>query len=385
MNGVIRFVEQTILKHLGLFCVLGVCGLLVLGLEPFHRPKNRVSWMKGENGAMLTDPSTIWSSGSFEFAATADDVESSLEVWLIPAQVSDSTTLLAFSTAKDPLQFWLQQFYSQLILKREPRNGPVGVIGIDDVFRKGRPVFVTITSGKKQSAIYVDGVLARAFPGFRLGKDFSGQLVFGTSPVDDNSWPGQLRGLAIYSSELTATQVARHFQSWTTQGQPAIFGEERPVAVYLMNERAGDVIHNAIQPGVNLQIPERYELVHQYFLQPFWKEYKTTESYWWDLVENVVGFIPLGFACGLYWSSVRPFRHPAVATVTLGFAISLTIEVLQSVLPTRNSGTMDLFTNTFGTYLGYLLYRSKPAQVQLTRILREAKAGVRPDGARPVR
>jgi VanZ family protein len=354
----------------GLICVLVLVGILVAGLAPFGRPRNAVTWLGNENGVRFGRHGTIWSSGEFVAADTQGEASCSLEIWLQPDSTSASSTVLAFYTPQDPLQFVLQQYHGLLILSRQLREDQnrTQIIGTDGVFRRIEPVFITITSGAEKSSMYVDGKLARSFPGISVGKERTGKLVIGTSPFGKSNWSGKLKGLALYQQELTPEEVLRHYQTWSSQGRPALSGNERAIGVYLFNEGSGDVVHNAVRPGIDLYIPERFALLHQLFLEPFWQEFRPSPSYWKDILVNIAGFIPLGFFFCAYWSAVRPTKHPRLTTVVFGFAVSLTIEVLQSYLPTRDSGTTDLITNTLGTFLGVRLYAWKTARALLAKL-----------------
>jgi glycopeptide antibiotics resistance protein len=95
--------------------------------------------------------------------------------------------------------------------------------------------------------------------------------------------------------------------------------------------------------------------MYKEFLEPFWTEFSMSAKYWTAIVQNVIGFIPLGFCFYPYFAALS-VKRPARITVALGTAVSLTIEVLQGFLPTRDSGTTDLFTNTLGTWIGVAGY-----------------------------
>ena len=84
-------------------------------------------------------------------------------------------------------------------------------------------------------------------------------------------------------------------------------------------------------------------------------EFRCDWHYCEDVGTNVAGFIPLRFCFRLYFSAIGKIKRATWRSITLGFAVSLTIEMLQAFLPTRNSGMTDLITNTFGTGLGAIL------------------------------
>jgi VanZ family protein len=201
----------------------------------------------------------------------------------------------------------------------------------------------------------------------------TGQLVIGNSSVTTDTWSGYLKGLAIYNRELTASQVTQHYQSWLGSGHPGVSAPDRAVALYLFNEGSGDAVHNQVDPATDLVIPERFFVLHEPFLERPWNEYYPGWHYWKDIGMNIAGFFPLGFFFYAYFSLVRRVEHPATVTIAFGFAVSLTIEVLQAFLPTRNSGTTDLITNTLGTAVGVMVYEHRAVQILLARVALYAK------------
>ena len=77
-----------------------------------------------------------------------------------------------------------------------------------------------------------------------------------------------------------------------------------------------------------------------------------------------VGFMPLGITMYLYFLRKRK-SNAAVLTIFLGFATSLTIEIVQAYIPQRFSGMTDIITNTSGTALGVLLLQPRAIRMML--------------------
>ncbi len=68
---------------------------------------------------------------------------------------------------------------------------------------------------------------------------------------------------------------------------------------------------------------------------------------------NIVLFMPLGFLLPTIWPQFRKMKN----TVCAGFFFSLAIE-LNQLLNNRITDIDDLFTNTLGAIVGYLLYKA---------------------------
>lgn len=360
-----------------LICTGMVLGMLAVGLSPFRRPRNEVAWLGIQDGLRFGRNATLLSAAPFPLGSAADsggEPACTIDLFWQAGDASDGPTILAFSTEENPLQLYLRDYQSNAILQEGAGADRLVLetIGVPAVFRKDRPVFLTLTSGARGSSIFVDGKLRGVFPEFHFGRDCQGQLVIGSSPVGHVKCPGKLLGLAILTREVQDSEAFRHYQTWAERRHPDIRLGKDVAALYLFNEHEGSLVHNSVLGGVNLEIPHRLVLLHQTRLAPFWTEYQPGWSFVKDILVNVIGFMPLGlvfYACGL---SVWSLQRPVLASVALGLAVSLTIELVQSFLPSRSSGTMDLITNTLGTYLGVRMYALRFIQGFMSSLLRLA-------------
>ncbi len=80
-------------------------------------------------------------------------------------------------------------------------------------------------------------------------------------------------------------------------------------------------------------------------------------KYWtgFDVVVNVLGYMPLGFLLLLSAMRSGRIRYTIALTTLLAGVLSLTMESLQSYVPVRVPSSVDLVLNTLGAWLGALI------------------------------
>jgi VanZ like family/Concanavalin A-like lectin/glucanases superfamily len=349
-------------RSLGAVCLLVLGIILVAGLWPFHAPKNEVRWLSHSNGLDFSKHGSIVSVGVLKVDQQQTDHSCSLEIWLEPSPIEGKGTILGFYWPKSQVvPFSIRQYQNGLVLEhpnRQKASDFKAAVFVDRIFSHPGPVLVTISSDGTSTSVYADGALLRKFAAFGISShDLTGRFVIANSPSVPYDWSGKIRGFALYDRELTAEEVSQHLRNWTTGDHPDVAKPEGLTGLYLFNEGQGNVVHNQVTSATDLIIPERFFVLHEQFLERPWDEYRPGWRYWKNIGVNVVGFIPLGFFFYAYFASSRTGNGSVAKTIALGFIVSLTIEVLQAFLPTRDSGMTDLFTNTLGTAIGVILVR----------------------------
>jgi len=238
---------------------------------------------------------------------------------------------------------------------------------VDHVFRRGKLVLVTISSGSNGTTVYLDGQPGRAFSRFKISRsEPSAEIVLGTSPATYHPWPGELRGLAIYSKELAPADALRHYKEWTDPGgHPDLDGA---TARYAFAEAAGDEVRNEVISGPNLEIPATFSVPHKGLLRSPAEEFRADWMYTSDVLVNIAGFVPLGLIVCAYLAWTRGRWEAIVVTTVACGTLSFMIEVLQYYIPRRGSNTTDIITNTVGAALGAMIAQSSVVRRILGRI-----------------
>ncbi len=345
-------------------CLAVLCVILSLGLWPFHASPNEVTWLRDTNGVKLGKSGNLLSTGPVDLS---DSGRMTIEMWVQPDRWQSSATILSLYRPDRRVLFGYRQSLTDLEVAVMRWESPRGVLDRRHfyvrAFRPGlqqhKPVFITITSDPEAIAVYLDGRLAREVAGFPFPGDvLDSRLIVGDAPRQTDSFRGYIRGLATYATILSPEQISRHFQSWTRRAAPAIEPQDCNSSLYLFDERTGNIVHNRAANSGDLIIPATYINVDKITLEPFWSEFEWSRSYWNGNLKNVIGFVPFGMCFYPFFLSLGVKRRAALITVLAGALVSFSIEILQALLPTRDSGTTDIITNTFGTYIGVVLYRA---------------------------
>ncbi len=338
----------------GSVCLLILCCFAVAGLWPFRQIPNEVTWLADRPGVHFGKHGIILSAGALPAVGSGD---CSIEMWVRPAGGEESSTLLAFYTATGGTGISLQRSLTDLRLDRETAGGRPDKSYVNDVLFDGKLVFLTVVSSAQGTAVYLDGALVRKVSRLRARSgDCSGSVGVGHPARGHNSWQGEIYGLAIYNHELTSVQVQSSYRSWLTTGRPDDRNGERPGALYPFSEKGGSVVRDHGPAGVNLTIPELYSNIQRTWLESPRLAFEPRWGYLDDIVINIGGFVPFGFAFSLFLASTGRIRRVGAWAILGGLCVSLVIEILQVYLPTRNSDLTDVLTNTLGASLGAAIY-----------------------------
>jgi VanZ like family/Concanavalin A-like lectin/glucanases superfamily len=361
-------------KRLGTLCAIATLAILFATLWPFNPfPANRVSWLSGKNGIAFGKAGVVVSKTPLQ----ADDAQATssrtLELFLRPATTEDSYTILSFYVPNNPARLRVRQWTTILLVARDVldrRNRPVEqTLDIGRKFHQAELLLLTVVFTPNATLAYIDGQLAEKSTNFVINpQELSGQIIIGNSPFNYAPWSGEIRGLAIYSKQLTPAEISDHYNAWTAGQAPHPTDLAGAMAYYAFNEGTGRTIHNAVSTGPDLEVPEHFAVLHKPMLRSVLDEFDPSWGYVDDVVRNIAGFVPVGFIFCAYFLLGRSRLHAIFCATLAGGALSFVVEILQVYIPPRGSGVTDIITNTLGSVLGAALARPQLVEALLCKL-----------------
>ncbi len=340
----------------GAICVSLIAGILIATLWPFHRPANGVAWL-GTHGIRFQKYGTLLSHGAVKPVSTGD-AACSFEIRVKPQRTS-SQTIFSVYTPEAPRKFALRQSNKDLVIRTQPGYG-TPAFEVDDVFTPGKELHIAASSGSHGTTVFVNGAPMKTSADARFSlANLEGAWILSGLGDQHDAWQGDIQGFAVYNREFTAAEMSKHYENWSKTGRPDAGPSEHAVAVYDFDEGQGPIANNRAGHsqivGADLFMPDKYVVLRHAILESPWSEFRPDWPYWEDVLINVAGFVPLGFFLRAYLDVAGKLAWPSFATILMGLATSVTVEILQSQLPTRDSSMTDVLTNTIGTCIGVWL------------------------------
>jgi hypothetical protein len=333
--------------------LLMIVGILVAGLWPFDfKPQNNVR-ASPRSGLHINRYGQILSNQPWQ--VSEPEGQFSVELWFQPAATGYGydSPVLSLSDAGG-VNFAIGQsggdLYAAVISPNEEGFGVLRKLWIDGACGTNRPLFVTVVSSREGVAVSLDGHLIRSFVPAVSSATLSGTILLGHTPTGDQPWSGDLIAMALYDRKLSVEEVIHHVDLWSA-GQTAELNHDGALGLYDFRSASADSVRNLGRRGPDLAIPKQFYARDKGILgwPATWNRSSVV-----DAIVNTAGFVPLGFLLVMASDEVsrKSARRVLITAVSIAAVLSLSIELLQVYLPSRDSSLSDLLTNILGAGMG---------------------------------
>ena len=355
-------INPDITKHnkfsLATFCCFFFV-LLIIGLWPFNFWQSNSVSHDSVNGLLLNEPAIVYTSN------VPDSLLDLKEFTILLNLCSDSyvsngyARILSYSLDDEHVNFMVGQREDSLVFKLRAREKPEPIhFETGGVLKKGEKACIAIIFNGDRLLLYHHngGIKNEKTTGPLNFANWDGSypLVIGSEANGKFPWGGNIHSIKIFDRALLPAEIERLPLLGTSHSDGVI-----PLIGYSFDTGGSVVKDSGKGQPANLVIPRRFKPFKRAFLEMP----SSLKEIWrniWDIVINVFGFVPLGIVLSRYlnrrsWS----WKCTFVVAIVVGAIVSLTIEILQAFLPTRDSSMFDLMANTLGTAIGGFVYRIK--------------------------
>ena len=194
-----------------------------------NNPGN-TSWISG-GGLSINSNATLASSGNASslISNLQSTNELTVEAWVEPANTTQDgpARIVTLSANTGERNFTLGQENADYAMRLRTNNGGSNN-GAPDVYSSGSEVVagalqhvVFVRNSAGQEKIYVNG--SEVYSGTRLG-NFSNwasyQFALANELTNDRSWLGELHLVAVYSKDLSATEITQNYNAGSGSSSP---------------------------------------------------------------------------------------------------------------------------------------------------------------------
>jgi hypothetical protein len=220
-------------------------------------------------------------------------------------------------------------------------------------------LLLTLTTGTEGTNVYLNGQLVKSKKDLTLHIPYGEKtrLILGNSLYGKHSWRGDVYGLAFYRHILTDQDATLHFKRWSQDRNFSFARKDKPFVLYYFDEKEGTRVSDHAGGDHYLKMPSQMPILEKELLSSPWKRIKFDKMGLYDIVINILGFIPLGLTVTLTLSKLGCASMKKTVYFTLFFcvAVSLIIEIAQAWMPSRSSSQLDLMCNTAGSVIGIVI------------------------------